>query len=87
MDNEENKMWRCTCGGSHFLTIHPDDPEWGPGTILVEEICGPSWIERLRACWAILRGRKHDWVEIVLTPKARDEIVAELGKIGVNYDL
>lgn len=70
-------MWRCQCGGSHFVTVRR---YWEPGerSVLVEEFPGPGWQERLRAAWAALGGRHHSWCEVILTPGDVAEMVAAL---------
>lgn len=72
-----DKIWRCDCGGQHFLSITSTDCE---AYITLEgNFDAPSLRRRLKAFWKFLRHGHYDtWMEILLTSKVAREIANEL---------
>jgi ferredoxin-NADP reductase len=67
MKPAEERIWRCSCGGAHFLTIR----QWGnddPGYFLVDSTYGGNLAQRLKQAVKHVLGRGHGdaWVELCL---------------------
>ena len=72
MPSRNEKLWRCSCGSSHFVSItyalkdmdlDPDDND----VLSIESITwGDSLMERIRGAWKVLRGLDHCWAEVIL---------------------
>lgn len=70
-------LWRCSCGGGHFLSV-TRDKEANLVYVNVDEYPEAGHWQRLVACWNLLRHRRHSWCELVLTPQQATEIATEI---------
>lgn len=91
-DIHEESIWRCDCGGDHFLSVGlwkwEDEPYNGYIDITDQSISivgnGISWRNlkgRLKGAWYVFRGRKHTWTNIMLSPKTCQEIIDKLVEV------
>ncbi len=77
MAGDFERIWRCSCGGSHFLNVAGWDDERHL-YLHVEEYPEAGHWGRLKACWNLLRHRRHIWIEVLLTPEQVEQLVGEL---------
>lgn len=91
-DHVDEKIWRCDCGGDHFLSVSLWKWEYKKGSYdgyieIADDsvpIPGNGWWslkERLKGAWYVLRGRRHTWAVILLSPKTCQEIIDRLTKV------
>lgn len=86
-----DKIWRCACGGPHFLSIQVMPLSDGAEAYLsVVETYDPAretlW-GRLRAAWTILRNRHFDGMELILEPDVARQIALELHRAARRVGL
>jgi hypothetical protein len=77
-DQVDEGIWRCECGGGHFLgvSLWKWDDEPYDGYIQIS-----SWLnikERVKAAWFAIWGRKHTWAMVLLSPKTCQEFIDAL---------
>ena len=77
------KLWRCSCGGSHFVSVRllDDSEAWDTPKyvgIYVEEYPEAGHWQRIKAAWNLLRNRRHTWIEIMLTKDQAQDIAEEI---------
>ncbi len=88
----KESIWRCDCGGDHFLSVSlwkwEDEPYDGYIDIADDSIPiginGLAWWslkKRLKGAWYVFRGRKHTWTNIMLSPKTCQEIIDKLVEV------
>ena len=79
---DEERIWRCACGGTHFLSLNCLD--WGDGhtyyvTVLdIERGDNLSLWGRLKAAAKLLWGRNHLWTEMLLDEEMAYQMAAWL---------
>jgi hypothetical protein len=71
------RIWRCSCGGSHFVSVSRFADEETVYLHVEEYPVAGHW-GRLRACFDLLRGRRHTWYEVLLTPEQAGQVAREL---------
>lgn len=74
----------CECyDHAHYVYLcfdtWPDEDDFGsladPPDLFVSTVVHPlSWLDRLRVAWRILRGREHDFGEVMLSPDHADRL-------------
>lgn len=77
------KLWRCDCGGPHYLSI-TRWPEEGEAWVTVEDpmrVAYGFW-QRLKWAWELLRTGWHWWGAVLLEPGTAREIAAELNRVA-----
>lgn len=73
----DERIWRCVCGGPHFLSVsrfHDGDTVY----LCVEEAVPDGHWARVVACWHLLTRRRHTWYELLLTPAQARDVAREL---------
>jgi len=78
---EREKLWRCSCGGSHFVALKTLC--WGGEGytyLIVEDMYrfAGGLRRRLRAAWNVLWRGHHGWTDILLEPDDGRALAAEL---------
>jgi hypothetical protein len=74
------RIWQCTCGWGHFLSIHQDDDT--PYIIFEGSYRATTLKEKLRACWEIFRRGHYDtWLEVQLDEQTTREVRNELSRM------
>ncbi len=81
MSERPERIWRCDCGGDHFVSV--SHHVWGDGEqaawFQVEDyVENVGHWARLRACWNLLRTRRHTWHTVLLNERIIGEIIDEL---------
>lgn len=81
--NLQEKIWRCTCGWGHYLSIQGLD--WQPGERWIHldgSFRTTTFREKLRAVYEIFRRGHYDtWLEVQLDNKTAKEVRDELTRL------
>lgn len=92
MKDRKERIWRCECGGPHFLSIisDPDNEAWI--SLETPSIERGAWRQKLKAAWAILRHGHYDaWINVFLTKEVAADVARELltvaGYTGFSYSV
>jgi hypothetical protein len=83
---DSDRIWRCTCGATHFLSISSLD---GDGYLHLEGVfTANGLLRKLKACYEIFRQGHYDtWIEVLIDKQAATEIRHELANfIGEKND-
>ena len=70
----QEKIWRCDCGGSHFVSIQKPYDDTPVLSIELYEVYR-TFSDRIHHAWAALRCPEWQIDEVLLTPKTAQEIV------------
>ncbi|MDO8673017.1 MAG: hypothetical protein Q7O66_16540 [Dehalococcoidia bacterium] len=77
---DREKIFRCSCGGNHYLSIShwSGDPSASMTLEAADHYEDYGLWGRLKAAWQIIREGQHMWFEIVLDPAMTDAVCTEL---------
>jgi hypothetical protein len=77
------KIWRCTCGTGHYVSIQGID--WEPNERWIRfdgSFRATTLREKLRACYEIFRRGHYDtWLEVRLNQQTATEVRDELTRL------
>jgi hypothetical protein len=76
------KIWRCSCGGTHFLSVSAFDDDIDEYNIYIhveDYPVGGHW-ERIKAAFKIIFKRRHTWIELILDKEKAEDIASEILK-------
>lgn len=87
MNLDREKIWRCDCGSSHFVSVQVldfGDRTESYLTLETYEKPYPGIFGRIRSALGMLKGYRHEhvWAEILLDKKVAREIAGELLRVA-----